>query len=80
MIAKEDKVFKKQNDFSCEAYQGSRKVNHMKYVGNMKSYIEFLERKHITWSVINIYARRSGDFIKRHYKGNIIPTYKELTN
>lgn len=80
MIVNEEKVFKNQSDFSCEAYQGSRKVNHMKFVGNIKSYIAFLERQQITWSVINIYARRTGDFIVRHYKGNQIPTNKELVH
>ncbi|HBH50230.1 MAG TPA: hypothetical protein DDX98_16415 [Bacteroidales bacterium] len=66
--------FKRKNDYSITAYQGSRKVNTMVYVHSISSYVKYLEKRHINWSVINVYARRTRRFLKRYYKDrDIIP-------
>ena len=71
--------FKKKNDYTITAYLGSRKVNSMKYVHKITTYVAYLEKQGIEWSVINVYARRSERFLKRFYKGNdIIPARIDL--
>lgn len=68
------KEFKRKNDYSITAFQGSRKVNTMVYVHSISSYVKYLEKKRIEWSVINVYARRTRRFLKRFYKDrDIIP-------
>ena len=61
-------TLKRKNDFSCTAFQGSLKKNFMKYVHNIESYKQWLDKQNITWSVINIYNRRTHQFIQRIYK------------
>lgn len=68
-----DKEFKHKNDFSCTAFQGSKKVGFMKYVNRISDYSNYLDSKGIQWSVINVYARRTERFITRYYQGNKIP-------
>jgi len=65
-------TFKNQNDYSCTVFLGSRKVNFMKYVGNCYTYASYLDSKNIKWSVMNVYNRRTGEFITRFYYGSYI--------
>lgn len=64
--------FKNKNDYTCVAFMGSEKVNTMIYVHGIYGYVQWLEKNNITWSVINIYSRRSSRFIKRQYKGDYV--------
>lgn len=65
-----DKIFKRKQDYSIVAYYGPKKVYNLNYVHNIRRVVEHLQRKNIKWSVLNIYARRSGEFIKREYCKN----------
>ena len=67
------KDLKRKNDYSCVAYQGSQKVGFMKYVHKITDYVSYLDKEKVEWSVINVYSRRSGEFIKRFYKDDVIP-------
>ncbi len=72
------KEFKKKNDYSIEAYMGSKKTNHMAFVHKITTYVAYLEKNNIEWSVINVYARRTKRFIRRFYKDrDIIPVRVE---
>ena len=73
-----DQSFKKKNDFRCTAFQGSRQTNFMAYVHSIGTYVDFLSKQNVEWSVINIYNRRSGQFIKRLYKNDPIPKDADL--
>ncbi|MEQ9221067.1 MAG: hypothetical protein RLO17_23635 [Cyclobacteriaceae bacterium] len=66
-------IYKNRNDFTCVAYQGSRKTAYMKYVNKLTDFVSWMEKEKKEWSVINVYARRSGDFIVRYYRDDIIP-------
>ena len=37
--------FKKKNDYTITAYLGSRKVNSMKYVHKITTYVAYLEKQ-----------------------------------
>jgi hypothetical protein len=65
-------TFKNKNDYTVTAYQGSKKVNTMKFVHDVKKYAQWLDQKKISWAVLNVYNRRSREFITRFYKGEII--------
>ena len=57
----------KPNSYSCTAFQGSRKVGFMKYVNRPEDYAKWLDRKGISWSLINVYDRKTSAFIRRLY-------------
>ena len=67
-----DKERKNRNDYSVTAYCGSRKINSMKYVHNIISYTDWLAKNNLAWSVLNVYERRSGSFIRRFYKNDLL--------
>lgn len=68
----ENTEFKNKNDYTCNAFMGSTKVNTMIYVNSIYGYIQYLEKNNIEWSVINIYTRRTSRFICRQYKNDFI--------
>ena len=67
-----EKARKNRNDYSVTAYLGSKKVNSMKYVHNLISYVNWLDKNNLEWSVLNVYERRSGSFIRRFYKDDLL--------
>jgi len=68
----------RQNNYSCEAFQGSNRTNSMRYVHSITSYVKWLKDKGISWSVINVYNRRTSEFIRRYYKGDYIHSFPRL--
>lgn len=67
-----DLVMKNKNDYSAVAYQGSRRVNFMRYVHDVRRYVQWLAGRGIQWSVINVYDRRTREFVTRFYSGQEI--------
>jgi hypothetical protein len=65
-------TLKNSNDYTVTAYQGSRKVNTMRFVHDVRSYAQWLDRNKLEWSVLNVYNRRNREFITRFYKGQNI--------
>ena len=75
-------IYKNKNDFSCIAFKGSNPVNKLEFVHSIKQYGDWLDKKGIDWSIINVYARRGvkgSNFIKRYYKTDILPKRPEGT-
>lgn len=67
-----DLVMKHKNDYTAVAYLGSRKVNVMRYVHDVRRYAQWLASHGVQWSVINVYNRRTREFITRFYSGQEI--------
>jgi len=67
--------FKRKNDYSIVAWQGSRKMHQVNYNHKIYDYTNYLERNNIQWSCIRVYARRSGRYLRSFYRkydlGNI---------
>lgn len=65
--------FQNKNDYSVAIFNSSGFLVKMTYVNNIYRLCLWLETsKYKDWTYINIYARRTQRFIKRHYKGNFI--------
>ena len=68
---------KPSNPYSCTAFKNKSffldgewavkgdKVGFMKYVNDVRSYISWLEKNHISWDHINVYERKSRRFLLR---------------
>lgn len=65
-------MYKNKNDYSVVAFNGQYKVNFMRYVHNVYKYTLWLRNNGIEWTHINVYNRRTNEFIKRFYFGNYI--------
>ena len=69
MEAATDKVeFKNKNDFTCVAWQGSRKVMTHIRVNKIHDFTNYLERHNIEWSCVRVYARRTERYLKSFYR------------
>jgi hypothetical protein len=66
---------KRDNDYSVIAFFESGKAKKWQYVHNLRDFASFLDKKHSTWEYMNIYNRRTGNYLKRFYKGNNIPIF-----
>lgn len=64
-----------KNDYSCIVYFPNNSFKKWNYVHTLTSFEKFLNEKHAGWKYINVYERRSGKFLKRFYKGNIMPPF-----
>lgn len=67
---------KNKNDYSCIVvgyHNGIKYYKKFEYVHNMLNFTKWLSNsKFYNYSYINIYLRRSGQYLQRHYNGNFI--------
>ena len=66
---------KHKNDYSVVVFLSTGEVKKWSYVGKLKDFAEFLDKKHSDWKYMNVYDRRNREYLKRFYKGNSVPTY-----
>lgn len=64
--------FKNKNDYSIMIFNSDEFVLKWTYVHSLLSVVKYLQDKNIRWSHINVYARRSGRFIRRQYPDQVI--------
>jgi hypothetical protein len=69
--------FKNKNDYTVTIWNGSQYLGKMEYVHNLYAASLWLSasQRYATWTYINVYARRSGRYLSRLYRGNFIPPY-----
>lgn len=68
-----------KNDYSCIVYFGKdEKPKKWNYVHTLNSFESFLNAKHPTWTYFNVYERRTRKYLKRFYKGSVIPYFLPL--
>ena len=67
--------FQNKNDYSCIVFNSAGFLCKYTFVGNVYKFSKFLDAhdKFNTWETINVYARRSGNFIIQLKKGGFIP-------
>lgn len=63
---------KNKNDYSCIIFLKNGKTMKMQYVHNIYALHNWLNGKRIDYEYINVYLRRSGQFIHRQYYNNFI--------
>lgn len=66
--------FKNKSDYTAICF-GSFGVFKMEYVADPKSLVKWLDNsyKYKDWKYVNFYARRSGRYLGRVYKGGNVP-------
>jgi hypothetical protein len=67
-----------KNDYSCIVFLQDGKPKKWNYVHNLQSFVSFLNKAHSNWKYLNVYDRRQGKYLKRFYKGNIVPQFLVL--
>jgi hypothetical protein len=59
--------------YACFAFFPSGEVKRWKYVTDLKSFGQFLDKDHSLWKYFNVYDKGSKQYIRRFYPGNVIP-------
>ena len=67
-----------KNDYSCIVYFPNDEPKKWAYVHSLYNFSKFLDIKHPSWSYFNVYERRTTGYLKRFYKGNIVPIFLSL--
>ena len=67
-----------KNDYSCIAYFPDGKPKKWEFVHKLNGFAEFLTTKHPAWLYFNVYERRTRKYLKRYYKGNLVPQFLGL--
>lgn len=66
---------KHDNDYSVIVFLSDGKAKKWKFVHSLKNTAKFLDEKHSEWNYMNVYNRRTGQYLKRFYKGNSVPVF-----
>jgi hypothetical protein len=64
-----------KNDYSVIAFLSDGQAKKWNYVHSLQGFAKFLDEKHPDWNYMNVYDRRKGQYLKRFYKGNIVPSF-----
>ena len=65
-----------KNDYSVTVFFLSGEAKKWRFVNGLNYFASnFLDKKHSEWKYFNVYDRRNGNYLKRFYKGNIIPDF-----
>jgi hypothetical protein len=67
-------IYKNHNDYSVTVFFNGRPPIKHQYVDDLRKYSVFLNNTHSSWLYMNVYNRRSGNFIKRYYFHSEIPS------
>jgi len=67
--------FKNKNDYSVSVFSGTGFLVKVQFCNDLGTLQKWLDSsyKYKDWKYINVYARRSGRFLGRFYKGNFMP-------
>lgn len=67
-------MLKNKNDYSVIVFfEDGAKPKKWKFVHSLFSFSKFLDKEHPSWDYMNVYIRRSGDFLKRYKRGQYVP-------
>jgi len=64
-----------KNDYSVTVFLSSGEPKKWSYVHQLDGFANFLNNKHPGWLYMNVYDRRNRQYLKRFYKGNIVPDF-----
>src|SRR4051812_25531334 len=67
-----------KNDYTCVVFFQEGKPKKWSFVHGLNGFVNFLNQKHATWKYCNVYERRTGQYLKRFYPGNIVPNFLSL--
>lgn len=61
-----------KNDYSVVIFLQNGRIMKMQYVHNIYSLVQFLNKNFIEYKYINIYLRRTGEYLKRQYPNTFV--------
>lgn len=64
-----------KNDYSVTVFLSSGEAKKWSFVHRLDGFANFLNNKHSDWLYMNVYDRRNRQYLKRFYKGNIVPDF-----
>jgi hypothetical protein len=64
-----------KNDYSVTVFFASGMPKKWSFVHKLNGFASFLDAKHSGWTYFNVYDRESGSYLKRFYKGNLVPDF-----
>lgn len=64
-----------KNDYSLIVFFPDGSVKKWSFVHDLKGFVAFLDKTYPNWEYVNVYERRTASYLKRFYKGNIIPHF-----
>jgi len=63
----------KSKMYACFAFFPDGSAKRWKYVTDLASFTQFLNKSHSAWKYFNVYEKGSKLFVKRFYPGNLVP-------
>ena len=71
-------MLKKKNDYSVIVFlENEKKPKKWTYVHKLNGFSMFLNKNHDNWLYMNVYNRRSGQFMKQFKRGVFVPAFIE---
>lgn len=68
----------KKNDYSVIVYlENESKPKKWTYVHKLNGFSMFLNKEHPTWEYMNVYNRRTREYLKRYKPNDFIPPFIE---
>jgi len=64
-----------KNDYSVTVFLSTGEAKKWSFVHRLNGFASFLDKKHSSWKYFNVYDRRKSQYMKRFYKGNLIPEF-----
>lgn len=69
-------MLKKKNDYSAIVFfENTTKPKKWEFVHKLNGFSMFLNKEHSSWEYMNIYNRRTRQYIKRFKKGDFVPPF-----
>ena len=59
--------------YACFAFFPDGSVKRWKYVRDLASFAQFLNKSHSSWKYFNVYDKGTKGYLKRFYPGNAVP-------
>lgn len=67
-----------KNDYTVIVYfEDKQKPKKWVYVHKLNGFSMFLDKKHPKWEYMNVYNRRTHEYIRRFYRYSLIPAFTE---
>ena len=71
-------MLKKKNDYTVIVFlENETKPKKWGYVHKLNGFAMFLSKQHPTWEYMNVYNRRTRQFMKRFKRGEYVPVFLE---
>jgi hypothetical protein len=64
-----------KNDYSVIVFFPNDKPKKWGFVHKLDGFAKFLDEKHPDWEYMNVYNRRTREYLTRFIKGAVVPEY-----